>query len=471
MGGCLTEYHWNRGMFIYEKNQANYLMMKNRFYILLVLLIVQVHCYSTSWMIKCGHSDSYLIKIAEYTGVIDAGSGSTSLCNCLIQEIKNGTAKLDFVIITHWHLDHYEGLFKAFEFAKMNGIEFKIGKLVSNHDKNGIKMLIGEIKFRELLTHVNPGNIIEMNGKTFKKIILSNENGIVEVFNISNNSRYVNENNSGLMAKVTEIRDGEKAAILFLGDMEKSKQLLLFSNPNFKKEILKYVRAVTIPHHGRKGTLTENFFENIELKEGPKTIFLHSDREPPNIDLALKVPIENVISTAKNKSDVIPIPLGNKFENAYYEVKDKPKDLSDIVLEKNQALIKEKNYTFAEVVEVVCKYCGRLASVPLPVNTLISWPSDDFINKEISKKSKDLIYQKSYEPQAQDGYELKIYEPGRLGVNRAKNNYRPRLWRIKEALREHPSAKPTIIFDWNQKKTIEEKLKFKLIKEPPIKGK
>jgi len=358
-----------------------------RMCLLLALLVIPAPCYSVTIMKNVGHSDCYVVISDGRIVVIDVGP--TSSAEGLVALLRSGYFHYDRIVITHVHSDHASGLMTAGKYARQKGSLLSTGMLVSNHGEHDIDIVVRQSNLRDLLTSLRSQRVVAMDDQALAKLAFADENMAIEGFTLNKSGQSRNENASGLVLKVTEIRDGQRRATLFLGDIGKSEQSRLFAHPQ-AEGIFRDVRAVTLPHHGRSTTLNPDFFDSINKLAGPGVTLLHSDRKPLNRRVATKAAKAGlaVKSTADAAGGDV---LVNLFENdkAFHVVEPGITDLAEIVTREKGSLIREGNLKAYEIVDAVSKFCNRPASDFLPPNTVISWPSDAWIRREIPRRREE----------------------------------------------------------------------------------
>ena len=361
--------------------------MKKQF-LFLLLIFFQVSAFSITIMKNVGHGDCYVIISDGRVIVVDAGSAATN--NGLISLLRSGYFNYDRIVITHIHSDHFGGLISAGKYLKTTGSKLTTNMLVSNHGVHDLDLVINESNLSDLITTLRGKPIVVMDDNALSKLAFSDENIAIEGLILNAQRKNQNENPSSLILKVTEIRDGEKKATLFLGDIEKSQQAKLFSLPN-SQEFFKDVCAVTIPHHGRPGTIHRKFFNNVKEFIGPNTIMLHSDKNPLDSKLKQDAIKSNLIieSTTYVGTDKDVILNYYKNEQTYCIIENTQTDLKSIVQKEFSSILKLNDYTIDEVVSAVAKYSNFDVGEGDIKDRPISLPSPTYINKNIEKQRAD----------------------------------------------------------------------------------
>jgi beta-lactamase superfamily II metal-dependent hydrolase len=209
-------------------------------------------------MKNVGHGDCFVVLSDGRVVVIDAGPKGSS--NGLVSTLRSGLLHYDRIVITHVHSDHAGGLLTAEQYARQTGSHLSTDLLVSNHGVHDLGLILNEERLPPLLRAMK-GRVFALSDEGLATLKDPNlEMTIIRLPSPSGGS----ENRAGLAIKVTEIRDGERRAVLFLGDLEQPQQEQLFQQEN-AAEIFADVRAVTLPHHGRSTTLSPTFFADVTL--------------------------------------------------------------------------------------------------------------------------------------------------------------------------------------------------------------
>jgi ribosomal protein L37AE/L43A len=355
-----------------------------RLRLLLVLFVISIPCQSVTIVKNVGHGDCYVVISDGRIIVIDAGpmTSTEGLVSLLRQEYFH----YDRIVITHVHSDHAGGLIPAGQYARQTGSQLSTDMLVSNHGEHDLGLVVHEARLKTLLSSLREVPIVGMDDPALAKLSFADENISIEGIALGKGRRPRNENLSSLVLKVTEIRDGERRAVLFLGDIEKSQQAELLSRAD-AKEVFRDVRAITLPHHGRQTTLARNFLKEAREFTGEGLVLLHSDRLP--LDDHFRRKAEGLGMTVKSTVDAagqdVYLDLFGQGKT-FHVVKDSMTNLADIVASEESRLLMESGFTMDEVVEAVGRFSNRSPAKPLPANTVISWPTTAWIGKEVEQR-------------------------------------------------------------------------------------
>ena len=362
--------------------------MRKAYFLLLALLMISVPCRSVTIMKNVGHGDCYAVISDGRMIIIDAGPATSS--EGLVSFLRHSYPHFDRIVITHVHSDHVGGLITAGQYARQSGSALSVDKLVSNHGEHDINVVLHEQTLKTLMSDLRAQPLVAIDDPASGTLAFADENIEVEQIVLSKPRGSKGENPSSLILKVTELRDGERRAVLFLGDIEKSQQAALLSRPDIK-DVFRDVRAITLPHHGRPATLTRNFIKDVRKIAGPELILLHSDRLPLERGIAADAAKVGLIvkSTAVESGPSIVVDLFGKGKT-FHVVKDPMTSLTALVAAEESNLIAENTGTVEEVVDAVTKFTRRSAEIALPPDTVISWPSRTWLQTEIAGRRAEL---------------------------------------------------------------------------------
>jgi hypothetical protein len=250
---------------------------------------------------------------------------------------------------------------------------------VSNHGEHDLDLIVKDTKIPDLLKAMRDKKpIAALNQEAMNSLAFDDPHLRVETISLPRNDVGENENQNSLIVKVTEIRDGESRATLFLGDIETRQQEALFEHPEVSK-IFENVRAVTLPHHGRKRTLSPDFFRKLSALANGNIVALHSDRLSPDPEVrgAARESGIKILSTVPTTKKGAPHDLHvNLFDEPTYFVVKKPTTIRALA-EKGKELpvTVAKDVSTQEVAEAISIFTNRKMTEVLPSGTPLSLPT------------------------------------------------------------------------------------------------
>lgn len=346
----------------------------------ILALATATECSAVTIMKNVGHGDCYIVVSDGRTVVVDLGPAGTA--EGLVALLRTGQFHFDRIVVTHVHADHVGGLITAAQYASLQGNALTTDRLVSNHGTHDLNVIMREPQLRHLLASMRETPVVGLTDPALRELAFSDENIAVEAFALDEPRASRPENPSSLVVKVTEIRDGKRRAVLFLGDIEKSQQDRLFADPR-AKDIFRDVGAITLPHHGRAATLHRRFLDRVRKFAGPDVVLLHSDRDPLDPSIAKKAAKQRlrVESTASHGSDVAVNLFGS--EKIHHVVDGSTRTLTQIVREGGSMQL-AGDLELDEVVNAVAKFTDRPRDEALAAGTTISWPTDAWIRTTVN---------------------------------------------------------------------------------------
>ena len=203
--------------------------------------------------IDVGQGDSTLIRVNNKNILIDGGGSSYSSeldvgeMTLLPYLLDRGIISLDYVIVSHFDSDHYQGLMYVIENIKVKNVVISSLGQESN-------------EFSEFMELVNKKNINTLNVK--KGDVLKIKNASIEILYPDNELINDNvKNNNALVFKFI----WKDFSMLFTGDIEKlaeEKILKLYEN-NLEKL---RCTVLKVAHHGSKTSSTQRFLEAVSPK-------------------------------------------------------------------------------------------------------------------------------------------------------------------------------------------------------------
>ncbi len=205
-----------------------------------------------------GQGDSILIRTPEGLNVlVDGGPSDFKLEDKLNRK---GITKLDLVVLTHPHSDHFEGLKLLVERYKLGQVFFP-SHVYRNKDFLFFKETIERKK-------ISNTKVFKGDSFTFGKLF-------IQVLNPPNEKIQSDslENDNSLVLKVTY----QEFEVLLTGDIEEEGILsLLNNNYDLEADVLK------VPHHGGSTSVFEELLENIKPKIAVISVGKYNDFGHPS---------------------------------------------------------------------------------------------------------------------------------------------------------------------------------------------
>lgn len=183
-----------------------------------------------------GQSDCILIKLQDKNYIID--TGASYYTEKIIKYLDaNKITKVDGIILTHYHDDHYDGIFKIAETRKVTKV------YLPNHKSN--------VKHNLSKTLTNMGTEVEYIRKNW--VLKNNKIYLKAIGPINEDKRVENNNSIVLQGKVGDIK------YLFAADCEKREE-----SDMLKAEELETCHILKVPHHGLNTSATNEFLKKTK---------------------------------------------------------------------------------------------------------------------------------------------------------------------------------------------------------------
>ena len=185
-----------------------------------------------------GQSDCILIKGEDKNYLIDTGLPRTA-DQVLDYLNKQHISKIDDIIITHYHDDHYGGLEKIIKNKTVSRI------ILPRHQRKYRELIFSYLQNKNVkVEYISPDYFIKGNNIDLKVLVPNNEDRVIE-------------NNNGIV--LFGIIEGLKYA--FMADVEKERE----------KELLNYkdifnCDIVKAAHHGLDTSSTEELVKAVDAK-------------------------------------------------------------------------------------------------------------------------------------------------------------------------------------------------------------
>lgn len=229
-----------------------YINLKKRLTIIIFIIIVLIgndtfakrDTYEVHF-IDVGQGDCTLIKVDRKNYLID--SGAAYYTNRVIKYLDlNNVNEIEGIILTHYHDDHYEGIY---DIARSK----KVHKVYLPAHENNMKYFIAHKLFRL-------GVQVDYIGKNWSIKYCGMNLKAVGPFCMDDNIE--NNNSIVLQGKIGKID------YLFAGDCEKKEE-----EDMIKSERLKKCDVLKVPHHGLNTSTIEKFLNTTK----PKVAIITSD--------------------------------------------------------------------------------------------------------------------------------------------------------------------------------------------------
>ncbi len=194
-----------------------------------------------------GQGDAAVVDLPDgKVMLIDGSTGNPDMGRRVIAHYlwARGVRRIDYVVVSHLHPDHYGGLIYIFNHFDAGEIWLN-GRILA--DAAHLKELImrKKVKMRSLVR----GHVLET--QDYKITVLHPYN---EFYSASTRGVHSDENNDSLVLKI----DSENGSILFTGDIEEEAEYNLFSLGSWlNSDILK------VPHHGSRTSSTRDFINSV----------------------------------------------------------------------------------------------------------------------------------------------------------------------------------------------------------------
>jgi len=181
--------------------------------------------------INVGQGDAALVECDGHYMLIDGGG---VLKGEKVKETlkENGVKKLDILVISHLHEDHYGGIAKGLEALQVEKIDITISNSIHTDQKSFVA-LVKELERHETeITIPTEKDTYDLGSASIEVVDVKNE-----------------DNNDSLVLLITY----KNARFLFTGDIEKSGQERVakyLENHEKHKDGKNWISLIKMPHHG-----------------------------------------------------------------------------------------------------------------------------------------------------------------------------------------------------------------------------
>jgi len=193
-----------------------------------------------------GQGDATFIQSPSGNQMLIDGGPSKKVLSCISQGMSFWDRKIEFIVLSHPHVDHNTGLIEVLK-------RYNVGQIIATDaaaDSPEYKKWLAEIKEKNIpLEMAQNVSQIDLGGNALADILYPKES--------FEGQKIDNLNNTSLVLRLSYAN----VSFLFTGDAEKEEQEKLITNlqPLFSN-ILKF------PHHGSKTALDENFLNAVSPK-------------------------------------------------------------------------------------------------------------------------------------------------------------------------------------------------------------
>lgn len=226
--------------------------MKNKIaaFILIIIILISGTVYAQQdkyevHFLDVGQSDCTLIKSHNKSYLIDTGAAYYG--DRILEYLKqNNIEKIDSIILTHYHDDHYGGLLKLVENKKVKNVMLPV-----HYDKMKYDILKNLAEKKVKVKYIDGKWKLKKGRINLRAIGPIEEDSIIE-----------NNNSIVLQGEIDGIR------YLFAADCEKKEEEDMIKNNLVEKcDVLK------VPHHALNTSSTEDFIDAVK----PKVAVVTSD--------------------------------------------------------------------------------------------------------------------------------------------------------------------------------------------------
>lgn len=250
---------------IKKRIQVNYKKILKNISIAIIIIFF-IRCFYKNYrglqlyFVDVGQGDCTVIKTPNNKNIIvDGGGNSNSESNYDIGEnvvlpylLNRKIWKLDYMIISHFDSDHYQGLEYVIKNLKVKTVIIP-KQLEENYNCKEFLKIAKEKKVE--IVEVKAGDRIELDKNLYMLVLWPVEDGIME--NITNNN--------SLVFKIFY----NNSSILFTGDIEEvaEKEIISkYDNEIFRKKNMLKADILKVAHHGSKTSSTEEFLKMVKPK-------------------------------------------------------------------------------------------------------------------------------------------------------------------------------------------------------------
>lgn len=267
--------------FKYKFKKINVKLVFRIIYFSSVIYIIYFNIYTTYFLsfvyfFNVEQGNMTLIKSGSKAILVDMGT--TGKCNLtsILESFMNAynIDKIDYLLVTHLHSDHINGLFELEE--KLSTNKITIGSVIYAIPKNEDSIFSNNytensISYLEFENFLNRFKIKQIMCEKFDNIVIDKDISI-DILNPRNKEIIKSKDivNSNSIVSVISVKNSN---LLFMGDStieservileDISKHISIIENKEAYLNKLKNIQAVQIGHHGSNTSTSDYFLNNI----------------------------------------------------------------------------------------------------------------------------------------------------------------------------------------------------------------
>ncbi|MBI9064664.1 MAG: hypothetical protein JEZ14_21945 [Marinilabiliaceae bacterium] len=347
-----------------------------------LLFVIQIDSFGVT-IVRNGNEGAYFMVLSgKQVVVID--NGSASQFQGLLSYLRDNNLQYNRIVLSHVQTDDTGIYMAAHHFLKMNNHTIQTKLPVSQTDERDLYLIVKASNLKRLLEDRPDQMIVLPDTVAQNHIIIDTPHLTLEEITISPSDPSP-KNPPGLLIKISEIRDGDKRAFLFTGNIDKNIQKKLLMSP--KADIaFADVYAVTIPHPDDSEKLRLDFIKKVRRFTDSYTVLLHTAHSSLDSIIAYQA-AEAGLSVQSLFNEAVDVQYINLFddEKTFHLVDVDGIKLADIVQNELSDFMNDNAFTAMETSTAVGKYCQYLPDELITKGTVISWPSAVWIKNEVKR--------------------------------------------------------------------------------------
>lgn len=187
--------------------------------------------------LSVGQGDASLISTSKGLTVLIDGGPNTDILRSL-EKALGRDKRLDIVILTHPHSDHYGGLIDVLK-------AYNVGVVLTSGEKSS------DPAFLEFIDLMNIKGVRSIGLSSGDKVFI--DEAKIDVLSPFSDTELLDPNSSSLVVIIEE----NGAKFLFTGDIGQKEEKQLVQSFDIKADVLK------VPHHGSNGSSSESFLSEV----------------------------------------------------------------------------------------------------------------------------------------------------------------------------------------------------------------